>query len=116
MSQGNDASPFLGDTVQFQGIVSFDPCLYGLSQGSRKGTFVQTNPTQPWAGMHVLIDPGAIGFSGSLGDLDSDTDFHDNFKVGNEVRATGVVTVFDGLTQIAPHCFLHSKHRFCPNP
>ena len=64
LAQGNDASPYLGDTVQFQGVVSFDPCLYGLSQSSRKGTFIQTNPTKPWAGMHVLIDPGAISYSG----------------------------------------------------
>lgn len=101
LAQGNDASLYLGDTVQFQGVVSMDPCLYALSQTSRKGTFVQTDPNQPWAAMHVLIDPGAIGYSGSLSDLNDDTKYLDNFKIGNKVRATGIVTAFSGLTQIA---------------
>ena len=60
LAAGNDASPMLGDTVEIEGIVTFDPCLYGLST-NRKGTWLQDPDTTAWNGIHVLIDPGAIG-------------------------------------------------------
>lgn len=100
LANGNDASPLLGDTVEIEGIVTFDPCTYGLSQ-SRKGTFLQDPDGGPWSGIHVLIDPGEIGTSLDLEQLDQATKFFDNFQRGNLVRCTGVVSTFSNNTQIA---------------
>ena len=100
LAAGNDASPMLGDTVQLEGIVTFDPCLYGLSSGpNRLGTFLQDTAGGPWSGIHVEIDPGAIGLS-DLAQLDQDTTFIDNFKKGNFVRCTGIVTTYSNFTQV----------------
>ncbi len=99
LAAGNDASPMLGDTVEIEGIVTFDPCLYGLST-NRKGTWLQDPDTTAWNGIHVLIDPGAIGGGMTLQDLDLATKFFDNFKKGNKVRCTGIVSTFSNNTQL----------------
>ncbi len=99
LASGNDLSNFQGDTLLIEGVVSFDPCDYGLST-NRKGTWVQTNPGAPFSGVEVLIDAAAIGYSGTLQDLNDDVLFLDNFQVGNTVRFTGIVSDFSGNTQI----------------
>ena len=69
----NDSSSYFGDTVQVEGIVTFNPCAYALSTtGSRVGTWLQQDGlTGPWTGVAILIDPTAIGFSGNVTDLDA---------------------------------------------
>lgn len=99
LAVGNDLSYLDGDTVEIEGVVSFDPCDYGLST-NRKGTWVQTDPGSRFGGVEVLIDPGATGYPGSLQDLSDDALFIDNFTVGNRVRFTGVIGDFSGNTQI----------------
>ena len=98
----DDLSLYNGDTVTVQGIVTFDPCTYALStSGSRMGTFVvDQDNVGGWTGLHVLIDPGASGFGGTLEDLNDATLFVDNFQIGNVVEFTGIVGTFDGFTQI----------------
>ena len=100
LANGNDASPRIGDTVEVEGIVTFDPCVYGLSATSRKGTWLQDPDTNAWNGIHVLIDPGAIGGGMTMADLDLATKFFDNFKKGNKVHCTGIVSAFSNNTQI----------------
>jgi len=99
LASGSDLSYLHGDTVQIEGVVSFDPCDYGLST-NRKGTWVQANPGAPFAGVEVLIDPTAIGFSGGLETLSDNALFIDNFQVGNTVRFTGIISDFSANTQI----------------
>lgn len=102
LGSGNDLSYKHGDTIQFEGTVTLNPCYYGLSSGSRIGTFVQTDdPAQPWRALHVLIENGLLaGYPGTLEDLNNDTKFIDNFKIGNKVKASGIVTNFSNMTQI----------------
>ncbi|MCY7410019.1 MAG: hypothetical protein LH473_07085, partial [Chitinophagales bacterium] len=98
LSNGKDTSLYYGDTVQVEGIVNFDPCDYGQSTtGSRNGTWLQTAGGGAWNGIHVLIDPGALGYSGTLNDLNNAVQFIDNFQVGNKVKCTGILSSF-GLT------------------
>ncbi len=99
---GNDTSNYDLDTVELEGVVTFDPCNYGLSSGpNRVGTFLQNTSGGAWSGIHVLIDPAAIGLtSADLANLDADVQFIDNFQVGNVVHATGIVNTFSGYTQI----------------
>ncbi len=99
LSLGSDLSYISGDTVEIEGVVSFDPCDYGLST-NRKGTWVQTNPGSPFGGVEVLIDPAVIGYTGGLESLSDDALFIDNFQVGNTVRFTGLVSEFSNNTQI----------------
>lgn len=99
LSLGSDGSYLLGDTVEVEGVVSFDPCDYGLST-NRKGTFLQANPGEPFGGVEVLIDAAAIGYSAGLQSLNDDVLFIDNFQVGNTVRCTGKISEFSGYTQI----------------
>ncbi len=99
LASGSDLSYLHGDTVQIEGVVSFDPCDYGLSL-NRKGTWVQSNPGSPFAGVEVLIDPTAIGYGGGLESLSDDALFIDNFQVGNTVRFTGLISDFSANTQI----------------
>lgn len=100
---GNDSSSYHGDTIQVEGIVTFDPCAYGLSSGpNRVGTWLQDTAGGAFGGVHVLIDPGVLdGYNGTPDDLDNDVDFIDNFQEGFQVRATGIVTDFGGNTQVA---------------
>lgn len=95
LSLGIDTSVYYGDTVQVEGIVTFDPCDYGLSQsGSRVGTWLEDPSGGAWSGVHVLIDAAAIGYSGTLEDLNNDVQFIDNFQPGNKVKCTGIVSSF----------------------
>ncbi|HAE13630.1 MAG TPA: T9SS type A sorting domain-containing protein [Chitinophagales bacterium] len=98
----DDLSLYDGDTVMVQGIVIFDPCTYALStSGSRIGTFlVDETETGEWTGLHVLIDPGASGYGGTLEELNDATLFIDNFQVGNVVECAGIIGTFDENTQI----------------
>lgn len=101
LAQGNDLSVMDGDTVRVQGVVTFDPCLYGLSGGNRIGTWIQDPNSSKWASLHILIENGALnGYSGTLSNLNDDTDFLDNFAVGNTVTMTGIVSNFSGNTQM----------------
>ncbi|MBC8048215.1 MAG: T9SS type A sorting domain-containing protein [Fimbriimonadaceae bacterium] len=98
----DDLSAYDGDTVRVQGLVIFDPCTYALStSGSRVGTFmVEESATGEWTGLHVLIDPSASGYAGTLEELNDASLFVDNFQVGNVVECTGIVSTFDGNTQL----------------
>lgn len=102
LSNGIDTSSYFGDTVEIEGIVTFDPCDYGLSStGSRVGTWLQDPNQSSWNGIHVLIDAAAIGYSGTLSELNNAVQFIDNFQVGNKVRCTGIVGNF-GLNSSTP--------------
>ncbi|HAP00438.1 MAG TPA: hypothetical protein DCQ93_00805 [Bacteroidetes bacterium] len=96
---------YAGDTVQIEGVVTFDPCAYGQSTtGSRVGTFLaQPNDSGAWSGIHVLIDPGTIGYGSgpaAVQQLSDDVLFHDNFVYGNTVKATGILSNFSNNTQL----------------
>lgn len=101
LSMDDDLSLYDGDTVTIQGVVTFDPCTYALStSGSRIGTFLADEDSEgPWSAIHVLIDPGASGYGGTLEELNEATLFIDNFQVGNVVECTGIVSSFDSHTQ-----------------
>ncbi|MBK9730196.1 MAG: T9SS type A sorting domain-containing protein [Chitinophagaceae bacterium] len=95
---GVDTSIYYLDTVQVEGIVTFDPCDYGLSTtGGRVGTWLQDGAGGAFNGVHVLIDAAAIGYTPGLNTLNNDVQFIDNFQVGNKVKCTGIVSNF-GLT------------------
>lgn len=95
----DDLSAYDGDTVRIQGVVTFNPCDYALSStGSRMGTFLQDPVADQFAGIHVLIDWPAIGWT-DLESLNDATLFVDNFQVGNIVECTGIVNTFEGNTQ-----------------
>lgn len=95
LANGVDTSIYYLDTVQVEGVVSFDPCDYGLSTtGGRVGTWLEDPAGGPWSGVHVLIDAAAIGYSGALTDLNNDVQFIDNFQPGNKVKCTGIVSSF----------------------
>lgn len=102
LSLEDDLSAYDGDTVRVQGIVTFDPCIYALStSGTRLGTFLsEESATGVWTGLTVLIDYAAIGYSGDLQGLNDEALFIDNFQVGNIVECTGIVSTFDGNTQL----------------
>ncbi|MEZ5013876.1 MAG: T9SS type A sorting domain-containing protein [Chitinophagales bacterium] len=100
LAADDDVSAYDGDTVRIQGIVTFDPCEYGLSStGSRMGTFLQDPDGGPWNGIHVLIDYPVIGWP-DLSSLNDATHFVDNFQVGNIVECTGIINAFDQNTQM----------------
>lgn len=95
LSNGVDTSVYYLDTVQVEGIVTFDPCDYGLSTtGGRVGTWLQDAAGGPFNGVHVLIDAAAIGYTPGLNTLNNDVQFIDNFQVGNKVKCTGIVSNF----------------------
>lgn len=101
LAQGNDLSSLEGDTVTVEGVVTFDPCFYGLSSGSRIGSWIQNPNTTEWGSLHILIENGLLtGYSGTLEDLNDDTQYLDNFVIGNTVRMTGIVSNFSGNTQM----------------
>ncbi len=98
LSNGVDTSVYYLDTIQVEGIVTFDPCDYGLSTtGGRVGTWLEDPAGGPWSGVHVLIDAAAIGYTGSLNDLNNTVQFIDNFSLGNKIKCTGILNSF-GLT------------------
>lgn len=102
LSLDDDLSTLEGDTIRVQGIVIFDPCTYALStSGSRIGTYLAAQDEfGNWTGLHVLIDPSASGYAGTLEELNDESLFIDNFQLGNVVECTGIVSTFDGNTQL----------------
>lgn len=94
-------NPTYKDTIQVEGIVTFDPKTYGLSTTkSRYGAFLQTKDTaSPWGAIHVLLNKD-IYPSDSVGGLDLIVDFFTNFKKGTKVKCTGVISEFQGSTQM----------------
>ena len=99
--QGNDLSYMNGDTVTIQGIVTFNPCYYALStSGSRIGTWLQDTAGGAWSGIHILMEPGLVGYSGTMSDMNNDIKYLDNFVIGNEVRCTGIVSDYSNNSQI----------------
>lgn len=102
LANDQDTSLYNGDTVQLEGVCTFNPCHYGLSNtNSRVGTWLEDAAGGEWSGVHVLIDSAAIGYtSGTLHQLDNDVNFTTNFQPGNKVLATGIVSTFAGNTQI----------------
>ncbi len=102
LTDGDDLSNYDGQTVIVEGVVTFNPCAYGLSTtGSRVGTWISEPGGGPWNSVHVLLDPGAISFTpNDVHALDAIVKFKDNFVVGNKVRATYKVTTFNGYTQL----------------
>lgn len=102
LTNNDDLSNYDGQTVVVEGIVTFNPCAYGLSTtGSRVGTWISDPGGGPWNSVHVLLDPGAIGFTPNNVDaLDAIVKFKDNFVVGNKVKATYKVSTFNGYTQL----------------
>lgn len=94
-------NPRYGDTVELEGYVTFNPKSYGLSTSKgRAGAFLQKDTTgKPWGGVQVLLNTDI--FPGdSLGGLDLITQFFGNFELGYKVRCTGVISEFQGGTQI----------------
>jgi hypothetical protein len=82
------------DTVRFDGIVLFDPRLYGLST-SRKATVLSVDTFgRPWGGVEIMCEPAGSGRT--LPELLNDNKFYDNLKPGTRVRATGVIRTFRG--------------------
>lgn len=82
------------DTVRFDGIVLFDPRLYGLST-SRKATVLSADTFgRPWGGIEIMCEPAGSGRT--LPQLLNDNKFYDNLKPGTRVRATGVIRTFRG--------------------
>lgn len=82
------------DTVRFEGIVLFDPRLYGLST-SRKATVLMSDTNGgPWKGVEIMCEPAGSGRT--LPQLINDNKFYDNLKPGTKVRVTGVIRTFRG--------------------
>ena len=82
------------DTVRFEGIVLFDPRLYGLSV-SRKATVLSADTFgKPWGGVEIMCEPAGSGRT--LPQLINDNKFYDNLKPGTRVRVTGVIRTFRG--------------------
>jgi hypothetical protein len=102
LQNNNDLSNYDGQTVIVEGIVTFNPCAYGLSTtGSRVGTWISEASGGAWNSVHILIDPAAISFTPANVDaLDAIVKFKDNFVVGNKIRATVKVSTFNGYTQL----------------
>lgn len=95
LSDGIDTNSYYLDTVQLEGIVTFDPCDYGLSTtGGRVGTWLQDPSGGSFKGIHVLIDAAAIGYGAGLNALNNEVQFIDNFQLGNKVKCTGIVSNF----------------------
>ena len=85
----SDVSPLLGDTVEVRGLV-LNP-INALVVGARWGCFVvdPDNPSDPWNGFFILQNDSTI----------TGTDFG-TIIPGDICRFTGVVTEFQGFTQL----------------
>jgi hypothetical protein len=94
-------NPVYHDTVQVEGIVTFNPKSYGLSTTKgRYGAFLQTADTaKPWGAIQVLLNKD-IYPSDSVGGLDQIVKFFSNFDKGLTVRCSGVISEFQGGTQM----------------
>jgi hypothetical protein len=91
------------DTVRFEAVVVSNPAIYGLST-SRKAAYVQRIGGGPWSSVLVMCDhkPNNIPLptSPTLAQLLAETKFYDNMVPGKLVRITGVISNFQGETQI----------------
>jgi hypothetical protein len=90
-------NPTFGDTVRFEGIVAFNPRIYGLSS-NRKAVYVQREGGGPWSGVLVMCEPSGTGLS--LADFITETKYYENMIEGTKVRVTGVIRDFQGETQV----------------
>ncbi|MSQ78107.1 MAG: DUF5011 domain-containing protein [Flavobacteriaceae bacterium] len=88
------------DTIQIEGVVTFDPHYYGLSTTkSRISAFIQTTDSLGWNGIEVMFDTSFFGKGGNnptKAALQNSTKFYDNFQVGLTVKVTGVLDNFTG--------------------
>ena len=106
LANGLDSALFyIGDTVQVEGVVTFDPCAYGQSTtGSRVATFISDiNSIGPWSGMQIIIDPSVIGAGSgpaAVSQLSNNSLFQDNCVYGNTVKVTGILASFSNNTQL----------------
>lgn len=103
LEKGNDEPTYYkyGDTVTFQGVVTFSPLIYGKSASSRKACWVQDTTLNQWGGIMVFIDPGQLsGYSGSLTQLADDTKFFENFVPGYTIKATGRLGAYNQNSQV----------------
>ncbi|MGH1364593.1 MAG: FlgD immunoglobulin-like domain containing protein [Calditrichia bacterium] len=85
----DDASPFVGDTVEVRGMLTSS--VRSLSIGPRWAGFILNPnlPTDPWQGLLVVQNDSTI----------TGTDFG-TLIPGDVGRFTGVVTEFEGFTQL----------------
>lgn len=106
LASGHDSSlTYMGDTVQVEGVVIFDPCAYGQSTtGSRVATYIaDPNATGPWTGMQIIADPSVIGAGSgpaALLQLVTDAQLGNNWLLGNTVKVTGILSSFSNNTQL----------------
>ncbi len=94
-----------GDTIQIEGVVTFDPHYYGLSK-KRKSAFLQVKNGGAWTGIEVMIDTSIFGRGSSnptLNSLNTTTKFYDNFQPGLTVRCTGVLRNFPASNATTGH-------------
>ena len=100
LSNGLDSAlAYIGDTVQVEGVVIFDPCAYGQSTtGSRVATFLSdVNSAGAWNGIQIIADPAVIGAGSgpaALLQLSNSSLFQDNCVLGNTVKVTGILSSF----------------------
>lgn len=88
------------DTVRFEGVVVTNPKSYGLS-ANRKAAYVQRIGGGPWSGVLVMCNPAAVPAPNpTLSAFLTETKFYENFVPGKVVRVTGVISDFQGETQI----------------
>lgn len=89
------------DTVTIEGIVTFNPSSYALStSGSRKSAFLQVADNKAWCGIEVMMSASGVGSSLSQADFDIATQFTQNMKEGRKVRVTGILSDFQGNSQL----------------
>ncbi len=106
LATGMDSSlTYIGDTVQVEGIVIFDPCAYGQSTtGSRVGTYIAAvNDSGAWSGIHILADPAVIGAGSgpaAVAQLVADAQLGNNWITGNTIKVTGILSSFSNNTQL----------------
>ncbi len=94
-----------GDTVQIEGVVTFDPHYYGLSK-KRKSAFLQVKNGGLWTGIEVMIDTSIFGRGSAnptLNSLNTTTKFYDNFQPGLTVRCTGIISNFPAANTTTGH-------------
>lgn len=106
LSNGNDLPDYsnatYGDTVQFEGVVTFNPQYYGLSK-NRKACFIQRDGGIPWSGVEVMMDTTIFNPAPTQADLNNTLKFYDNMEVGLTVRCTGVITNFPASNTQSGH-------------
>jgi hypothetical protein len=89
-------NPVYGDTVQVEGIVTFDPRYYGLST-NRRATFIQSAAGGAWSGIEIMCDPSTVpGWTGGLTTYKNATQLNQNSVPGLKVRYVGILKNFNG--------------------